>query len=181
MPRQTSLKGFLPQNAFVMAKRAVLRAPLPEAELSSIVDASLVEPALQSTLQSTLQSAPKKADLVFFELAQTLTGASSELLQKMIDAMGVAKSKVEITNLASSDLNTWPGKVVVALGEDVAQKLLKSTSELGALRAKVHFLKDQTKIIATYHPSFLLQNPQFKKDAWEDLKLAMRELSVNQA
>jgi uracil-DNA glycosylase len=32
------------------------------------------------------------------------------------------------------------------------------------------------KLIPTFHPSFLLRSPGYKREAWEDLKLAVAEL-----
>ena len=36
-----------------------------------------------------------------------------------------------------------------------------------------------TKLIVTYHPAFLLRDPRQKKEAWQDLKLAMAELGLS--
>jgi DNA polymerase len=48
-------------------------------------------------------------------------------------------------------------KVIITLGKDASFALLgKNTGSLGSLVGKVHEL-DGTKLIATYHPSFLLR------------------------
>ncbi len=36
-----------------------------------------------------------------------------------------------------------------------------------------------TKLIVTYHPAYLLRDPRQKKEAWQDLKLAMAELGLS--
>ncbi len=61
-------------------------------------------------------------------------------------------------------------KVICALGRFAAQTLLKTTTSLGRLRGKVYGYNG-IKLIPTYHPAALLRNPQWKRPAWEDLKL----------
>jgi uracil-DNA glycosylase family 4 len=36
-----------------------------------------------------------------------------------------------------------------------------------------------TKLVVTYHPAYLLRDPRQKKEAWQDLKLAMAELGLS--
>ena len=67
--------------------------------------------------------------------------------------------------------------VIVALGKHAAQHLLKTPLSMGRLRGKVHLLNGR-KVVATYHPAFLLRTPSAKKDCWQDIQLAMRELGL---
>jgi uracil-DNA glycosylase len=46
------------------------------------------------------------------------------------------------------------------------------------LRGRVHKCRG-TKLIVTYHPAYLLRDPRQKKEAWQDLKLAMAELGLS--
>jgi len=62
------------------------------------------------------------------------------------------------------------------LGTFAAQTLIGSKSSISFLRNRVYELPFG-KVIATYHPSFLLRSPQKKPEAWEDLKLVSRTLS----
>ncbi|NOQ86730.1 MAG: uracil-DNA glycosylase, partial [Deltaproteobacteria bacterium] len=32
-----------------------------------------------------------------------------------------------------------------------------------------------SRLIATFHPAFLLRNPQRKRDVWEDMKMIRKE------
>jgi DNA polymerase len=48
---------------------------------------------------------------------------------------------------------------------------------MGRLRGRVHVL-GRRKVIATYHPAYLLRHPEMKKPCWEDVQLAMRELGL---
>lgn len=67
-------------------------------------------------------------------------------------------------------------KVILALGSFAAQTLLKTREPIGKLRGRV-FPYHSMVLIPTFHPAFLLRNPgqEFRRQAWEDLKLAKRE------
>jgi DNA polymerase len=60
-------------------------------------------------------------------------------------------------------------KVVVALGKFAAQGLLRSTEPISKLRGRVFDYRGAT-LVPTFHPAFLLRSPDYKREAWEDLK-----------
>ncbi len=79
-------------------------------------------------------------------------------------------------------------KYVVALGGVAAKALISDAASLGALRGKFHNLHldsvelpKPVEIIATYHPAALLRNPNWKKDAWQDLQRVMDKLGLQGA
>jgi len=67
-------------------------------------------------------------------------------------------------------------KVILSLGSVATQALLRTKEAIGKLRGRVHPFGDAV-LIPTFHPAFLLRNPgpEYKRMAWEDLKLARRE------
>ncbi len=67
-------------------------------------------------------------------------------------------------------------KLILALGTFAAQTLMDSKSSISLLRGRVYEMPFG-RVLATYHPSFLLRSPQKKPEAWEDLKLAKRILT----
>ena len=67
-------------------------------------------------------------------------------------------------------------KVILALGAFAAQMLIGSKSSIGLLRGRVYEMPFG-RLIATYHPSYLLRSPEKKPQAWEDLKLAKKTLA----
>jgi len=70
-------------------------------------------------------------------------------------------------------------KVIVALGRISAQTLLGSDQPLGKLRGQVYqYGPDNTPLIVTYHPAYLLRQPADKGKVWADLVLANRQLPV---
>jgi uracil-DNA glycosylase len=106
---------------------------------------------------------------------------AQELFKKMIDAMGVPQNSVLITD-CTAFLDHLPGffkeAVLVTLGRKAAEQVLGSKENLQNLRTQVHALQDGTRVIPTFHPLELLSTPALKKDAWEDLKLAMKHKKV---
>jgi DNA polymerase len=68
-------------------------------------------------------------------------------------------------------------RVLVALGATAAQTLLQTTTPIGKLRGRFHEFHG-VPLLATFHPSYLLRSPQYKKDAWEDLQKVMELLGL---
>jgi DNA polymerase len=69
-------------------------------------------------------------------------------------------------------------KVIVALGSFAAKTLLKTQDSISRLRGRVYDFQG-AKLIPTFHPSYLLRSPQFKREAWEDLKKARALLTTS--
>jgi hypothetical protein len=163
MSQSHSFKGYLPTTTFVMAK---------------VQPRSL--PKTQSQPHTAISSIPNHIQLIFLESSHTLHGDSETLLTKMIEAMSVKPESVFVSNLNATHgiLPDASERIFVALGEPAAQQILNTSLPLSELRARVHVLPGGNRFIATFHPDYLLKNPQAKKEAWEDLKLAMRELTV---
>lgn len=77
---------------------------------------------------------------------------------------------------------------IVALGGVAAKSLIRDTASLSSLRGQIFDLELTTveldkpvKIIATYHPAALLRNPNWKKDAWADLKMLLKAMGRSPA
>lgn len=123
-------------------------------------------------------------------------GASGQLLDKMIVAMklnpiedvyitNVVKcrppfnrnpEKEEITacsNYLFSQIELVKPDIIITLGRFAAQTLLKSEVAVGKLRNKIHNYQG-IPLVVTYHPSYLLRTPSAKKEAWNDLQLALK-------
>jgi DNA polymerase len=127
-------------------------------------------------------------------------GAAGQLLTDIIQkGMGLPRSEVHIANVLKCrppdnrepapdektlctpfldrQIELVDPAVVIALGLHAARHLLRSTLSMGRLRGRVHLLNGR-KVVATYHPAFLLRNPAAKKDCWQDIQLAMREIGL---
>jgi uracil-DNA glycosylase family 4 len=75
-----------------------------------------------------------------------------------------------------AQLDTVQPAVILALGNFAAQTLLGTKEGITRLRGRAYFYRDIV-LVPTFHPAFLLRNPgeQYKRMAWDDLKLARRE------
>jgi uracil-DNA glycosylase family 4 len=121
-------------------------------------------------------------------------GRAGQLLTKMIQAMGYQRDEVYIANVLKCrppgnrdpqpdevescepflfrQIASVQPKVVIALGAFAARGLLKTNDPISRLRGRVFEFRG-AKLIPTFHPSFLLRSPGYKREAWEDLKKAL--------
>ena len=122
-------------------------------------------------------------------------GPAGKLLDKMLVAVGFLRAEVFICNVLKcrppENRDPWPDEVascrpylrrqleliapkaICAFGRFAAQTLLNSDQSLSRLRGTVHEFIG-TPVIVTYHPAALLRNAQWKRPAWDDLKLLRR-------
>ena len=141
------------------------------------------------------------ADLMFVgeapgadEDAQGLpfVGRAGQLLTKIIEAIGMRRDEVyicnilkcrppgnrnpEIDEIASCEqylfrqIAVVKPKVICALGAFGAQTLLKTTETIGRLRGRLVDYRG-SKLMATFHPAYLLRNPNEKRRVWEDMQI----------
>jgi uracil-DNA glycosylase len=75
-----------------------------------------------------------------------------------------------------AQLDTIEPVVILALGNFAAQTLLNTKDGISKLRGRAYQYRGRV-LVPTFHPAFLLRNPgdQYKRMAWDDLKLARRE------
>ena len=62
-------------------------------------------------------------------------------------------------------------RIILAMGRFAVQALLRSDEPVGRLRGRVHRYQG-VPLVVTYHPAYLLRNPEDKARAWDDLCLA---------
>ena len=70
------------------------------------------------------------------------------------------------------------------LGATAAKAILSTPLSLEKLRGKWHEynninLKIPIKVLASYHPEFLINLPNYKKEAWSDLQMLQKKLNAN--
>jgi DNA polymerase len=130
---------------------------------------------------------------------EPFVGRAGQLLNKMIEAMGLKREEVYIANVVKcrppdnrtperDEMETCSPfllrqiaaiqpKVIVALGATATKALLNVNEPMSALRGRWHDFRG-TRLVATYHPAYLLRDPRQKAEAWKDLQLAMKELGL---
>ena len=69
--------------------------------------------------------------------------------------------------------------LLICLGAVAARHLLQTDLGAGRLRGSVHEHRGRP-LIVTWHPAYLLRNPSAKREAWEDIKLALRTLGLDE-
>ena len=126
-------------------------------------------------------------------------GRAGKLLTQMIEAMGLTREDVYICNVVKCrppenrkpeddevatcspylyrQLDTIAPKAIVCLGATAAQALLKTKDSISRFRG-TWFDYRNTKMMATYHPAYLLRNPAAKGEVWKDLQKVMVHLGL---
>ncbi len=68
-------------------------------------------------------------------------------------------------------------RIILAMGRFAVQSLLRSNEPIGRLRGRVHRYEG-VPLVVTYHPAYLLRNPEDKSRAWDDLCLAREAMAA---
>ena len=118
-------------------------------------------------------------------------GKAGQLLTKMLKAINIKREDIYIANILKcrppGNVNPKPievenclpflekqieiiqPKAILLFGRVAAVNLLKIEQTLGSFRLKTFSYK-RIPVFVTYHPSALLRNPSWKKNAWADLQ-----------
>ena len=124
-------------------------------------------------------------------------GRAGQLLTKIIEAMGLKREDVYIANIlkcrppnnraplpeeiAACEANVKrqveiiKPRVICTLGKFASQTLLGTETPISALRGNFREYNG-IKVMPTFHPAYLLRNPDDKKLVWQDMKKVMKEL-----
>ena len=73
-------------------------------------------------------------------------------------------------------------EVIVVLGRPAAYAVLDREASIQSLRGAIHYRQQgerQIPVVVTYHPAYLLRQPEEKWKAWQDLLLAQSVLAAN--
>lgn len=141
------------------------------------------------------------ADLMFIgeapgkdedEQGEPFVGRAGQLLNKIIEAIGMTRSEVAIGNInrcrpPANRAPTLPEahacrpfllreiaairpKVIVVLGNTALHNLLDTKVGITKVRGKFQDYFG-VKVMPTFHPAYLLRDPHKKKEVWEDMKM----------
>ncbi len=128
---------------------------------------------------------------------QPFVGAAGQLLTKIITAMGLTRETVYIGNIVKcrppNNRNPEPEeirqclpflkrqvtainpRVICALGSVAARALLATETPISRLRGRFYEVMG-IPVMPTFHPAFLLRNPEKKREVWEDVQQIMKML-----
>lgn len=163
-------------------------------------------PLCQARTHIVFGEGPPDARLVFvgegpgFDEDQSghpFVGKAGQLLNKIIVAMNLSREMVYIGNIVKcrppGNRNPEPNeihqclpflkrqlsairpRVVCALGKVAAQTLLETDTPISRLRGKFHEAMG-IPVMPTFHPAYLLRNPEKKGDVWRDVQQIMEML-----
>jgi uracil-DNA glycosylase family 4 len=149
-----------------------------------------------------------RAELVFVgegpghdedQQGEPFVGRAGQLLTQMIEAMGLSRSDVYICNVVKCrppenrtperdeiatcapfllrQLAVIRPRVIVCLGAVAAQTLLGFSGSISRIRGQWYDYRG-ARLLATYHPAYLLRNPSAKVEVWSDLKQVMAALGL---
>ena len=129
-------------------------------------------------------------------------GRAGQKLTQIIEAIGLKRDDVYIANVIKCrppenrnpepdevdkcepflfrQVDTIKPKVIVALGTFAARSLLKTMDPISRLRGRVYDYRG-AKLVPTFHPAFLLRNPNCRREVWEDMKKVRALLSEDTA
>lgn len=128
-------------------------------------------------------------------------GVAGQLLTKIIQAIKMTREDVYICNIIKcrppGNRNPQPDEIaactpflkrqleaiapdyICALGSFAARTLLETETPISRLRGRLHPYMG-IQLLPTYHPAYLLRNPERKRDVWEDMQLLMRSMGIAQ-
>ncbi|HWG59445.1 MAG TPA: uracil-DNA glycosylase family protein [Candidatus Acidoferrales bacterium] len=130
---------------------------------------------------------------------EPFVGRAGKLLTQMIEAMSLRREDVYICNVVKCrppenrlpekdeiatcspyllrQLDAIQPRVICCLGACAAQSLLQTAQGISRFRGE-WFDWRGSKLIATYHPAYLLRNPPAKAEVWKDLQKVMALLGL---
>lgn len=130
---------------------------------------------------------------------EPFVGAAGQLLTKIIQAMGLAREAVYICNIIKCrppqnrtpeadevaaclpflkrQLAAIGPACICALGAVAARSLLETDLPISRLRGRFHAYQG-IAVMPTFHPAYLLRNPEQKRAVWEDVQQIMARLGL---
>ena len=135
------------------------------------------------------------------EMGKPFVGDAGVLLNKMLEAIKIKRSKVYITNVVNyrppdnrkpetSEINRYSiflrehiniidHKILILMGSTAMEALFGQTLRISKERGKWKELivnQKTYRTILTFHPAYLLRQPDQKKYSWNDLKLIRKKI-----
>ncbi len=130
------------------------------------------------------------------QAGEPFVGPAGQLLTRIIQAIRLRREDVYIANVVkcrppgnrvpeTDEIKTCmpflrrqiaavQPRFICTLGACATQTLLATTEPISRLRGR--FVDTQgTRVLPTYHPAYLLRNPDKKREVWEDMQSLMKE------
>lgn len=128
-------------------------------------------------------------------------GRAGQLLNKIIESMNLKREDVYITNVVKcrppanrvplpiesstcssillfKEIEIIKPKIICTLGSTATKIFLGEKVSLSQVRGRFQNIENKFLLMPTYHPAYLLRNPDEKKTVWNDMKQIMKEMSL---
>lgn len=131
---------------------------------------------------------------------EPFVGRAGKLLDSILAELGLKRQDIYILNICKCrppanraptpeeakncrpylnlQLKAIKPNFIICVGAVAAQNLLGVDTPITQMRGMNHgwYEYEGIKVLCTYHPAYLLRNPEAKKDCWADLQLLLKEL-----
>lgn len=127
-----------------------------------------------------------------------------QMVSRMLAAINLAPEEVLVTNVIKCSIGSEvqpqaahidscssylqrqikaaKPEFICSMGMVATRALLQLSHPLSRLRGRFHAYKtlsgEEIPLLPTFHPTYLLQNPEMKKATWEDLQALAKRISV---
>lgn len=130
---------------------------------------------------------------------EPFVGRAGQLLNRIITACGWKREDLYICNILrcrppgnrtplpteaancreylDGQIETVRPEYIVCWGSVAAQNLMGVTDSIGKMRGRF-YRYGEAKVLCTYHPSYLLRNPEAKKPVWDDMKFLLADMGL---
>lgn len=130
---------------------------------------------------------------------EPFVGRAGQLLNRIITACGWKREDLYICNILrcrppgnrtplpteaancreylDGQIETVRPEYIVCWGSVAAQNLMGVTDSIGKMRGRF-YRHGEAKVLCTYHPSYLLRNPEAKKPVWDDMKFLLADMGL---
>ena len=130
---------------------------------------------------------------------EPFVGAAGQLLNKIIGACKMKRedvyilntvkcrppgnrnpSEIELSNcwgFAQRQLEILQPEFICCLGSVAARTILQTKMSVGKMRGQF-FSYRGSRVVVTYHPAYLLRNPDAKRKVWDDMKMLLKEMGL---
>jgi DNA polymerase len=131
---------------------------------------------------------------------EPFVGEAGQLLDRILQAMGLHRDDVYLCNVLKCrppnnrdpqpdeattcevflvrQITAVRPQVIIALGRFAVHSLLKTNAPISKLRGEWQSYQG-IPLMPTYHPAYLLSNPEGKRDVWDDMKQVLRRLQTD--
>lgn len=129
---------------------------------------------------------------------EPFVGPAGQMLDRMLEnVIGLKRSQVYIANVVKcrppgnrnpqvdeiaacqpfldAQIAAVRPRIIVTLGKPAANLVLRNDAPISSLRGRFHEHRG-VRVMPTFHPAYLLREPDRKRDTWNDLKQVIAEL-----